>query len=103
MGLTSIRCRSLAASFDYPLKVTVGLESRRRKVSMIRLYSGREVVQLVETLRPDVVLIDTRLGGESGFDASSSMPWRSPGGHQQRSLRRAVGRLLDDDAGEFVA
>jgi CheY-like chemotaxis protein len=56
------------------LKVTVGLESRRRKVSMIRLYSGREVVQLVETLRPDVVLIDTRLGEESGFDASSSMP-----------------------------
>jgi CheY-like chemotaxis protein len=74
MGLTSIRCRSLAASFDYPLKVTVGLESRRRKVSMIRLHSGHEVVQLVETLCPDVVLIDTRLGEESGFDASSSMP-----------------------------
>ena len=59
MGLTSIRCRSLAASFDYPLKVAVGLESPRRKVLMIRLHFGREVVQLVETLRPDVVLIDT--------------------------------------------
>jgi hypothetical protein len=71
MGLTSIRCRSLAASFDYPLKVTAGLVSRRRKVLMIRLHSGREMVQLVETLRPDT---DTRLGEESGLDASSSMP-----------------------------
>jgi hypothetical protein len=26
-----------------------------------------------------------------------------PADHQQRSLRRAVGCLLDDDAGEFVA
>src|SRR5580693_4683559 len=43
-----------------------------------------------------------RHGAVVGGDGPGAEP---PGtaGHQQRSLRRAVGRLLDDDAGEFVA
>jgi DNA-binding NarL/FixJ family response regulator len=32
-----------------------------------------EAVQRVEALRPDVVLIDIRLGGESGFDAARQL------------------------------
>jgi len=32
--------------------------------------TGAEAVQRAETLQPDVVLIDIRLGGESGFDVA---------------------------------
>jgi CheY-like chemotaxis protein len=36
--------------------------------------SGAEAVQRVRALRPDVVLIDIRLGEESGFEAAGSWP-----------------------------
>ena len=35
--------------------------------------SGDEAVQLVEALRPDVVLLDISLDGESGFDVAGRM------------------------------
>jgi CheY-like chemotaxis protein len=35
--------------------------------------SSAEAVQRIEALRPDVVLIDIRLGEESGFDAASRL------------------------------
>jgi DNA-binding NarL/FixJ family response regulator len=37
-----------------------------------------EAVQLVGALHPDVVFLDTRLGGESGFDAARQL---AVGGH----------------------
>jgi DNA-binding NarL/FixJ family response regulator len=35
--------------------------------------SSAEAVRQVDALRPDVVLIDIRLGGESGFDAARQL------------------------------
>jgi len=35
--------------------------------------SGAEAVEQVRTLRPDVVLIDIRLGEESGFEAARQL------------------------------
>ena len=35
--------------------------------------SGAEAVEQVRSLRPDVVLIDIRLGGESGFEAARQL------------------------------
>jgi DNA-binding NarL/FixJ family response regulator len=40
--------------------------------------SGAEAVEQVRTLRPDVVLIDIRLGGESGFEAARQLAGGGP-------------------------
>jgi DNA-binding NarL/FixJ family response regulator len=58
--------------------------------------SGAEAVRLIEELRPDVVLIDIDLGGESGLDLA-----RRLGGGESRALPQVI-LISTYDEGEYA-
>jgi len=60
--------------------------------------SGAEAVEQVRTLRPDVVLIDIRLGEESGFEAARQLA----GGGQPATLIM-ISSHAEDDYADLIA
>ena len=62
--------------------------------------NGSQAVQLAEEFRPDVVLLDIGLGGESGFDVARLL--RS-GKATTRLPVILISTLLEDDYGELIS
>jgi len=60
--------------------------------------SGVEAVERVRTLRPDVVLIDIRLGEESGFEAA-----RRLAGRGQAGALIMISSHAEDDYADLIA
>ena len=60
--------------------------------------SGAEALERVRTLRPDVVLIDIRLGGESGFEAARRL---AGGGHPAALIM--ISSHAEDDYADLIA
>jgi CheY-like chemotaxis protein len=59
---------------------------------------GAEAVELVRTLRPDVVLIDIRLGDESGFETA-----RQLAAGQQPAALIMISTHAEDDYHDLIA
>ena len=60
--------------------------------------SCAEAIQRVEILRPDVVLIDIRLGQESGFDVA-----RELAGHPHASTLIMISTHAEEDYADLIA
>jgi len=60
--------------------------------------SGAEAVERVRALRPDVVLIDIRLGGESGFETA-----RQLAGSGQAGALIMISSHAEDDYADLIA
>jgi DNA-binding NarL/FixJ family response regulator len=61
-------------------------------------HSSAEAVERVRTLRPDVVLIDIRLGEESGFAAA-----RQLAGNGQPAALIMISSHAEDDYADLIA
>jgi len=61
-------------------------------------HSSAEAVQRIRALRPDVVLIDIRLGRESGFDAARLL---AGNGHPAALIM--ISTHADEDYAELIA
>ena len=61
-------------------------------------HNSAEAVQRARTLRPDVVLIDIRLGRESGFDAARLL---AGNGHPAALIM--ISTHADEDYAELIA
>ena len=68
-GLVRLRCVIVDDDAEF-LKVARTLLERDGMTVAGVAYNSAEAVQRARALRPDVVLIDIRLGQESGFDAA---------------------------------
>ena len=68
-GPVRLRCVIVDDDEEF-LKVAQALLERGGVTVAGVAYNSAEAVQRVHALRPDVVLIDIRLGQESGFDAA---------------------------------
>jgi DNA-binding NarL/FixJ family response regulator len=62
--------------------------------------SGVEALRLVAQLRPDVVLLDIDLGGESGFDLAGRL-WREAGPAPSRVI--LISTHAEEDFAELIA
>ena len=60
--------------------------------------SGAEAIESTRALQPDVVLIDIRLGGESGFEAA-----RRLAGHGQAAALIMISTHAEEDYADLIA
>jgi CheY-like chemotaxis protein len=72
----------------------------RQGLSVAVASKGAQAVQLAEELRPDVVLLDIGLGGESGFDVARLL---ESGKATAQLPVILISTLLEDDYGELIS
>jgi DNA-binding NarL/FixJ family response regulator len=69
-----LQIRCLIVDDNRPFLDAARLLLEREGVAVVGLATtSAEALQLVEELRPDVVLVDIRLGDESGFDLAERL------------------------------
>lgn len=76
--------------------------------------SSAEALECLERLRPDVMLVDIELGGESGFDLARAITSAAVGGgpgaggdlisaHDEHDVATAAGRIAERGLGRPLA
>jgi DNA-binding NarL/FixJ family response regulator len=120
---TSARARQYALGMELPDRITVVLADDQRayreglaraitrhcRLELVALaMNGDEALEAIESVEPDVALVDVRMPGMAGTEMCAELRRRRPGMHTRVILMSAHGGELSDeidDAGAdgFVA
>ena len=94
----ALRCLIIDDSPTF-LAAARGLLERQGLRVVATASDGAQAVRLAEELRPDIVLLDIGLDGESGFDVARRL---HDGGLTGRPPVILISTLLEEDYGELI-
>jgi two-component system nitrate/nitrite response regulator NarL len=118
--LTRVGARNHSSSMDLPQPITVVLadDQRAYREGLARAITrhcrlelvavardGNEALDAIESVAPDVALMDVRMGGMTGTEVCAELRRRNPGMPTRMILMSAQGVVEEDQGGAdgFVA